>query len=73
MNPEGTSMEICVNGEKEFLARPATVTDVLAARGNDINRVVVEINGGIVPREKFAQTPLREGDVLEVVHLVGGG
>jgi thiamine biosynthesis protein ThiS len=72
-NLKRTNMEICVNGEKEFLARPATIADVLAARGNDVNRVVVEINGGIVPREKFADTPLREGDVLEVVHFVGGG
>jgi sulfur carrier protein len=73
MNPEGTNMEICVNGEKEFLPQSATIADVLAARGNDVNRVVVEINGGIVPRENFAETPLREGDALEVVHFVGGG
>ncbi|MDR3357463.1 MAG: sulfur carrier protein ThiS [Desulfovibrio sp.] len=66
-------MEICVNGEKEIFVPPATIADALAARGNDVNRVVVEVNGGIVPREKFVQTLLREGDALEVVHLVGGG
>ncbi|MDR1659561.1 MAG: sulfur carrier protein ThiS [Desulfovibrio sp.] len=66
-------MEICVNGEKEFLAQPATVADVLAARDNAANRVVVELNGSIVPREDFAETTLREGDALEVAHFVGGG
>jgi thiamine biosynthesis protein ThiS len=66
-------MEIRVNGEKEFLLQPATIADVLAARDNDANRVIAELNGGIVPREDFARTTLREGDALEVVHFVGGG
>jgi thiamine biosynthesis protein ThiS len=73
MNLKGTNMEICVNGEKIFLVQPSTIADALAARDNDVNRVVVEINGCIVPREDFAKTALREGDVLEVVHFVGGG
>jgi sulfur carrier protein len=35
--------------------------------------VAVERNGDVVPRAEHAATALAEGDVLEIVHLVGGG
>ena len=35
--------------------------------------VAVEVNREVVPRRAHAQTPLREGDRIEVVTLVGGG
>ena len=36
-------------------------------------RVVVELNRSIVSREIYTSTNLNEGDVLEIVHFVGGG
>lgn len=36
-------------------------------------KVAVECNGAIVPRSTLAEAPLAEGDVLEIVHFVGGG
>jgi sulfur carrier protein len=37
------------------------------------DRVAVELNRDIVPRERWADAQLRDGDRLEVVHFVGGG
>ena len=37
------------------------------------DRVAVELNRDIVPRDRWAETTLNEGDRLEVVHFVGGG
>ena len=37
------------------------------------DRVAVELNREIVPRDRWPQTPLKEGDRLEIVHFVGGG
>jgi len=37
------------------------------------DRVAIELNRGIVPREQWAETSLTEGDRLEIVHFVGGG
>jgi thiamine biosynthesis protein ThiS len=34
---------------------------------------VVELNREIVRRPAIAATPVREGDVVEIVHFVGGG
>jgi thiamine biosynthesis protein ThiS len=35
--------------------------------------VVVERNRSVVPRQRFAAELLADGDVLEIVHFVGGG
>jgi len=37
------------------------------------DRVAVELNRDIVPRGKWPETNLSEGDRLEIVHFVGGG
>jgi sulfur carrier protein len=37
------------------------------------DRVAVELNRDIVPRDKWPQTNLSDGDRLEIVHFVGGG
>jgi thiamine biosynthesis protein ThiS len=37
------------------------------------DRVAIELNREIVSREQWAQTPLKDGDRLEIVHFVGGG
>jgi len=66
-------MDVTVNGEVETLAQVCNVADFLTARGHDAQRVVVERNGEILPRECFSQTTLSEGDRLEIVHFVGGG
>jgi hypothetical protein len=35
--------------------------------------VAVARNGDVLPREEWPQTTLQDGDVLEVVRMVGGG
>ena len=36
-------------------------------------RLAVERNGNIVPRARYGETVLEDGDVLEIVRFVGGG
>ena len=43
------------------------------ADGSTLARVACELNGAIVPRDAYAATVLRAGDVLEVVRFGGGG
>ena len=37
------------------------------------DRVAVELNREIVPRDRWSETLLKDGDRLEIVHFVGGG
>lgn len=66
-------MKIVVNGEPRELPQGVTVAGLIEALGLESRRVAVERNKLLVPRAQHAQTPLAEGDVLEIVTLVGGG
>ena len=66
-------MEIEVNGESRSVAAAITVTGLLQVLGVHEGPVAVERNRQIVPRAEHATTVLCAGDVLEVVHFVGGG
>lgn len=66
-------MQITVNGEPQELADGATVSDLLQHRRLDPRYLAAEVNRQVIPRAKHAQHILRQGDVVEVVTLVGGG
>jgi len=68
-----TELRLTVNGDPRTIPGPATVTDLLTHLGLDPRMVVVELNKEIVRRPRLAETPLKDGDVLELVHFVGGG
>ena len=66
-------MRIEVNGEAREVSQGITVAELLQALGVAGGPVAVERNRQIVPRAAHASTGLSDGDVLEVVHFVGGG
>ena len=61
-----------VNGEARDIAGK-TVDEMLAADGYDVRRVAIEKNGEIVPKARYADTVVQDGDSVEVVSFVGGG
>ena len=64
---------IQLNGNSEEVTEETSVSVLLDSRGVNHNRVVVELNRQIVPREEYTTTSIKAGDVLEVVTFVGGG
>jgi thiazole synthase len=64
---------ITLNGEARDVPGPLTVADLLRHLGVRPEQVAVEVNRGLVPRARHAETAVEAGDVLEVVTLVGGG
>ena len=66
-------IRLSVNGEPRRLAADASVTELLASLELAGKRVAVERNGEIVPRSRYADTALADGDRLEIVVAVGGG
>jgi sulfur carrier protein len=66
-------MNIQLNGEPRTLPASATLLDLLAAEQLLQRRVAVEVNGEIVSRSRHAEHVLAEGDVVEIVHALGGG
>jgi sulfur carrier protein len=66
-------MRLRINGETRDFDDVATVEALLVALALPLDRVAVEQNGTIVRRPARATTPVTDGDVFEIVTLVGGG
>jgi sulfur carrier protein len=66
-------MKLQINGADHDFPAPLSLQALLEQLGMKADRVAVELNRSIVPREQWANTTLSEGDRLEIVHFVGGG
>jgi thiamine biosynthesis protein ThiS len=66
-------LKIKLNGDLFEIAGPLTVTDLLARLEIDPRRVAVEHNLVVLKRTAFDNTPVEDGDEVEIVNFVGGG
>lgn len=67
---------LVVNGQNhsfENLIPPVSLAQAIDGMNLEGDRIAVELNGAIVQRAHWSETPLNSGDRLEVVHFVGGG
>jgi sulfur carrier protein len=66
--------QIRVNGESEPLVA-ATIEVLLAEKAVDTGQrgVAVALNGAVVPRAAWRDTPLKPGDNVEIVRARQGG
>ncbi len=66
---------ITLNGQRKVIKSFDTMTLAKFVAELDLrsDRVAVEVNGVIVPRDRWSETSLANGDHLEMVHFVGGG
>jgi thiazole synthase len=64
---------ITLNGERREFGEGLTVAGLLSRLAVRAEHVAVERNGALVPRGRHPETELADGDVVEIVTLVGGG
>jgi sulfur carrier protein len=62
-----------VNGKPVELEGPTPLLDYVRQLGVDPRAIAVEVNGEILQREAYAGCTLGDGDVVEIVRMVGGG
>jgi sulfur carrier protein len=65
-------MNLTINGETQVCSA-GTLAILIEGLGMKPDRVAIELNREIVPRDQWPKTPLHDGDHLEIVHFVGGG
>ncbi|WNH53236.1 sulfur carrier protein ThiS [Stenotrophomonas oahuensis] len=66
-------MNIQLNGAPRQLPQSTTVQQLLDLEQLTQRRVAVEVNGEIVTRSLHGSHALADGDVVEIVHALGGG
>ena len=68
-------MKVELNGRPSELPEGATVRDAVGAAGADADSrgVAVAVDGEVVPRSRWAEFSLAEGQTLEIVVAVQGG
>jgi thiamine biosynthesis protein ThiS len=66
-------MRLFINGKEQTFEGPLTLAQLVERLGMKGDRVAIELNREIVSRPQWAETSLRDGDRLEIVHFVGGG
>jgi sulfur carrier protein len=66
-------VEYVLNGESHSMLAPLTVLELLQTFELAKRRVAVAINAEVVPKSRFAEVWIRDGDRVEVIHAVGGG
>ncbi len=65
-------MQVTINGERRDVDA-TTIERLLVALAVPLDRVAVEHNGAVVRRAERAAAVVNDGDVIEIVTLVGGG
>ena len=68
-----SELSLTVNGEARRIAAGANIADLVRKLELNPQKVAVERNGAIAPRSALGEILLADGDVLEIVHFVGGG
>ncbi|USG68202.1 sulfur carrier protein ThiS [Brevibacillus ruminantium] len=67
-------MQVQLNGKGTELADTIqNVRELLLSYQLQEKIVIVERNGEIVDRSRYEETPVMDGDRIEIVHFVGGG
>jgi thiamine biosynthesis protein ThiS len=67
------AMLVTVNGDKRDIPAGLTLTGLLQHLQLAPDRVAIERNREIVLRGAWRDSLVEEGDMLEILHLVGGG
>ena len=66
-------MTVTINGEVREVPAGLSVAGLLAHLGIHADRVAIERNLELLPRVRWPETAVEPGDLLEIVHFVGGG
>lgn len=73
VNTPSRRILIRLNGAEREIDASTTVATLLSSFGLPERGVAVEVSGEVVPRGRWTVHTLREGDRVELVHMVGGG
>ena len=66
-------IKLMVNGKSRELESATDLVSFLESLGVNLQHIAVGYNGTVLEKDKFSETTLQDGDILEIVRPVGGG
>jgi sulfur carrier protein len=66
-------ISVTLNGKPRSIEAEVALPELLTQLEIDERRIAVAINDEIVPKNQYKNITVRDGDVIEVVRMVGGG
>lgn len=66
-------MRIQINGEDREVEENISLPQLVAVLSLKAEQIAIELNHNVVRRAQWANTLLKVGDRVEIVHFVGGG
>lgn len=67
-------MKINLNNRLEkFAVEELSIQEIIHIKNYTFPRVVVKLNGILVKKPQYAETTIKEGDKLEIIHMISGG
>ena len=65
--------KIQINGRKIAVKQNFSILDVLKKYKLNRKKVAIELNGKILPQDRYNNKKLKNNDKIEIVQFIGGG
>jgi len=72
-HPPERTLKLIINGQEKQIESSRNLTELLQELDITGPHVAIALNLQVVPRSRYDETGLNEGDKVEIVHAVGGG
>ena len=66
-------MRLTINGEEREIKSSATLIELVQELEITVPHFAMALNHQVVPKSQYSNTPIKDGDTVEIVQAVGGG
>ena len=65
--------KIQLNGKKVKIQRDLSIKDLIKKYRLKENKIAIELNGTILPKDRYKNKKVKNNDKIEIVQFIGGG
>jgi sulfur carrier protein len=66
-------LKLTINGEDREISKSQNLAQLVQELDIQAPNFAMALNKQVIPSSKYATTPIKENDQVEIVHAVGGG
>jgi len=67
-------MTLILNNKKETLQyETLSISELLKVKNYTFKFLVIKINGQLIKKDKYAEAKVKDGDKVDVIHMISGG